>query len=76
MFQAVRVVMLNRAGELVRQIAAVVERKVSDIISRASCFSILSDGSQARKTGGDKELVSYKMVRIYTNLLMCGFAEH
>ena len=61
----------NRAREFVREIAACVERKVSEVMSQASCFSILSDGSQARKTGGEKELVYVRILRDTIPTYLC-----
>ena len=38
------------------------ERKfLNEVLTKASAFSVLSDGSQARKTGSEKELVFVRL---------------
>ena len=45
------------ARALVKAIGQAVKEKVSTIIQASNFISVLSDGSQARKTGSDKELI-------------------
>lgn len=40
-----------------------ITRRISQIISDSECFSLLSDGSQARKSGGEKELVFIRVIK-------------
>ena len=53
----------NKAREFVRVIADAVRSKMSTHLSSTSAFAILSDGSQARKTGTEKELVLVRTVK-------------
>ena len=53
----------DRAREFVHEIADTIRRKLTSMISSCSAFSVLSDGSQARKTGNEKELVMVRVVR-------------
>ena len=45
-------------------ITRVIQEKVAAVLASGHFFAVLSDGSQARKTGSDKELV---MVRVERN---------
>ena len=44
----------KKAAEFVSVIADVIRNKITNIVTNATAFSILSDGSQARKTGSKK----------------------
>ena len=48
------------AREFVEIIALAVREKLSEIVSSSLFISCLSDGSQARKTGKEKELVLFR----------------
>ena len=51
------------AGEYIDCIARAVEEKVAAVLVRKNAMSLLSDGSQARKTGADKEMVLIRVER-------------
>ena len=51
----------QRAVEMISYIAEQERLFLKDILTKASAFSDLSDGSQARKTGSEKELVYVRM---------------
>ena len=53
----------NKAREFVNVIADTVRATIATHLSSASAFSVLSDGSQARKTGGEKELVLVRLMK-------------
>ncbi|XP_064597900.1 zinc finger protein 862-like [Liolophura sinensis] len=53
----------KRATKLVNIIASTVQTTVKEVILQSSYFSMLSDGSQARKTNSEKELVMVRVVR-------------
>ena len=53
----------NRAREFITQIADTIRSKISMHLQSDCAFSILSDGSQARKTGSEKELVLVRIVK-------------
>ncbi|XP_033632523.1 zinc finger protein 862-like [Asterias rubens] len=53
----------NRAKEFVHVIADVIRSKLTSILCSAPAFSVLSDGSQTRKTGNEKELVMVRVVK-------------
>ena len=53
----------QKAREFIGIIANTVREKITDIVSKATAFSILSDGSQARKTSCEKELVLIRTVK-------------
>ena len=53
----------KKAAEFVSVIADVIRNKITNIVTNATAFSILSDGSQARKTGSEKELVVVRTSR-------------
>lgn len=52
----------NKAKEFIHEIADAIRRKIASIICKTP-FSVLSDGSQARKTSSEKELVFVRVVR-------------
>lgn len=47
----------DKAKEFVSYIATSIRQRVGNILQSCTAFSILSDGSQTRKTGSEKELV-------------------
>ena len=51
------------AKELIHDIALAIKEKLAMVICSAHSFSVLSDGSQARKTGQEKELILIRIVR-------------
>ncbi|XP_077989284.1 zinc finger protein 862-like [Glandiceps talaboti] len=53
----------KKAREFVNFLAQAIRRKIAEVLCSAACFSVLSDGSQARKTGSEKELVLVKTVK-------------
>ena len=61
----------NAAKEYIHCIADVVRDKCAAVIASKNFMSLLSDGSQARKTGSEKELV---MVRVERNGIPCYLA--
>ncbi len=46
-----------------QELAETIRRKLAVILSSSTAFSVLSDGSQARKTASEKELVMVLTVR-------------
>ena len=58
------------AREYVHCIATAIREKCAAVIASQHFFSLLSDGSQARKTGTEKELV---MIRVERNGIPCYF---
>ncbi|KAK6192681.1 hypothetical protein SNE40_004112 [Patella caerulea] len=53
----------NKAREFINEIATSMRKKLCDVINETKFFTVLSDGSQARKTGHEKELIMIKTVR-------------
>ncbi|CAM1308543.1 Uncharacterised protein at_DN2367, partial [Pycnogonum litorale] len=53
----------HAAREFIHEIANAIREKLALIMCSANAFSVLSDGSQARKTGKEKELVLIRLVR-------------
>lgn len=53
----------DRAKEFVSYIGSSIRNKISKILNEATAFSILSDGSQARKTASEKELILARTVK-------------
>ena len=54
----------NKKGyEIVDTISTTIRNKLTGLVKDANFFSILSDGSQARKTNSEKELVMARIVR-------------
>ena len=53
----------NKAREFISVLADSVRSKISACIASVGAFSVLSDGSQARKTGSEKELVLVRLVK-------------
>lgn len=53
----------NKAKEFIRYLAEVIRAKITVTLSSSTAFSILSDGSPARKTGNEKELVMVRVVK-------------
>ena len=60
----------TRAKELVHLIGEAIREKMSHYL-KGSSFAVFSDGSQARKTGSEKELVMVRMVRTGVPLFYC-----
>eukprot|EP00117_Sycon_ciliatum_P008181 scpid79301/ scgid10997/ len=53
----------DRAREFVKYLAVSILKTIVAQVSQATAFSVLSDGSQARKTGSEKELVLVHLVK-------------
>ena len=57
--------------KLIEALDTVIKRKLITILNKSSFFSLLTDGSQAKKTGEDKEMVltktCYKGVQEFLN---------
>jgi hypothetical protein len=53
----------KKAKEFVWYLADAIREKLAIILSSSRAYSVLSDGSQARKTGSEKELVFVRVVR-------------
>ena len=53
----------HAAREFVHEIALAIKEKLALILCSVRAFSLLCDGSQARKTGKEKELVLIRVVR-------------
>lgn len=53
----------KKAKELVWYLADAIREKLAIILSTSRAYSVLTDGSQARKTGSEKELVFVRVVR-------------
>ncbi|KAJ8018578.1 hypothetical protein HOLleu_43348 [Holothuria leucospilota] len=53
----------DRAAEFVHELADAIRRKIAILLQSAVAFSVLSDGSQARKTGKEKELVMVRVIK-------------
>ena len=47
----------DKTKEFIGEIAKSIRQKIGTILKICTAFSVLSDGSQARKTGSEKELV-------------------
>lgn len=62
----------HRARELIQCIASTIRQKLNNILSSANAFSVLSDGSQARKTGSEKELVLVRVLRHGAPIFYCA----
>lgn len=61
----------DKAREFVQVIAESVREKHVEIMSSVAAFSLLSDGSQARKTGSEKELVFARVVKDGVTVNLC-----
>lgn len=63
---------VDKAREFVKELAGAVRHKIKDALTKdASFFSILSDGSQARKTGSEKELVYVRALKSGLPVFYC-----
>ena len=51
------------ARELIHEISNSIREEISKLVADATAFSILSDGSQARKTGSEKELIFIRVMK-------------
>ena len=51
------------AGEFIHVIADAIREKLAFIMCSVNAFSVLSDGSQAKKTNAEKELVLIRIVK-------------
>lgn len=51
------------AREFINTIASTIQQKIKDLLCSVKAFSLLSDGSQARKTGSEKELVLVRILK-------------
>ena len=60
-----------KAKEFINYLADSSRRKLLSILTEASFFSILTDGSQARKTGCKKELILARVVRSGESTFYC-----
>ena len=54
---------IKRARELVQEIGDAIRMRIASIVATSTAFSVMSDGSQARKTASEKELVLVRTVR-------------
>ena len=61
----------DKAKEFIHELANAVRIKLSEILNAANGFSLLTDGSQARKTGHEKELVLARVVRNGNPVFYC-----
>ena len=59
--------------EFIQYIAEAVSEKVGGIVANAHFMSVLTDGSQARKTGSDKEMV---LTRTERNGMLCALSDY
>jgi len=50
----------TKCAEFVHTLSQAIRQKLSEILCSATAFSVLSDGSQARKTGSEKELILFR----------------
>ena len=64
------------ARELIKDIATAIRGKLKSIIENAQFFSLLSDGSQAKKTNAEKELFLVRIVRDGVPIFYCVALEH
>ena len=53
----------HSANEYLFSITEAIKEKVAVVLTTTNFFALLSDGSQARKTGSDKELVMTRVER-------------
>lgn len=53
----------DKCKEFVSYIADATRIKLADILNKSTAFSVLSDGSQARKTSSEKELVMFRTAK-------------
>ena len=51
------------AREFVHELAQAIREKITSILTSCKAFSCLTDGTQARKTGAEKELVLIRILR-------------
>ena len=65
----------DRALVFIQEIAKVIRSKTETLINDANAFSILCDGSQARKTGGEKELIMVRVVKDGEARYICAALE-
>ena len=63
------------AREFIHHIADAIREKLGLILCSVKAFSVLSDGSQARKTGKEKELVLIRVVRSGVPVYYCVSLE-
>ncbi|KAK6171761.1 hypothetical protein SNE40_018194 [Patella caerulea] len=62
----------NRAREFVNFLADAVREKITNVLNSVTCFSLLTDGSQARKTGSEKELAFIKVIHDGNPTFLCA----
>ncbi|KAL5016137.1 hypothetical protein ScPMuIL_005726 [Solemya velum] len=67
---------VKSARKFIEVIANVIREKIAIIVSSATAFSILSDGSQARKTGSEKELIFIRVVREGIPVFLCAALQN
>ena len=53
----------DKAKDFITHIADAIKCKIANVLSSSVAFSVLSDGSQARKTGSEKELVLVRVAK-------------
>ena len=58
------------------ELATAVRSKISSILTSSSSFSLLTDGSQARKTKSEKELIFLRTVKGGRPLFFCVALEN
>jgi len=67
------------ARKFIHCIAQTITEKIADIIGKKPFMALLSDGSQARKTGSDKEAVLVRVkhsgVPCYFFVALCNMAD-
>lgn len=61
----------GKAKEFIGYIADAIRDKIGVLVASAAAFSLLSDGSQARKTGMEKELIFVRIVRCGIPIYYC-----
>jgi hypothetical protein len=66
----------DAASKFIKEINKAVNTKLKMILDSANFFSILSDGSQARKTGSEKELVYIRVVKDGAPTYLCVALEN
>ena len=58
----------NTAKTMIHEIALAIQQKIKVVLNSATAISILSDGSQARKSGTEKEFILARTVHLHVGL--------
>jgi hypothetical protein len=66
----------QKAIEFIRDIATSIKQKVGQMMNSSSFLAVLSDGSQARKTNSEKELILIRLVHSGHPMYMCADLEN